>query len=277
MEYVVSSPMKCLDALRQLYPESSRRTLKGWLENGRFTVDQKPVFREDTPLEKGQVLRYQKTKPQIQAEEVKILYEDRYLIAIDKPAGLLSVPLDNRVPSRHALGILRRFYKTDQIFPVHRIDRETSGLLLFAKGDESREQLKDLFETHDITREYFAIVEGRIKEKKGTWKSKLLELKTYEVIESEEGKEAITHFSLIRHSPKYSYLKFQLETGRKHQIRVQARAKGHPVLGDRRYGSKESPIRRLCLHALTLGFVHPFTKKKLLLSSPIPDTFKKLL
>ncbi len=278
MEYIVTSPMKALEAIRILYPDSSRRTLQNWIKGGRFLVDGLPLVKENQELAEGQKV---KAGLQIRAQLIpglKVIYEDRYMIAIDKPTGLLSVPLDAGDVKRSALSLLRDHFQTDQIFAVHRIDRETSGCLLFARGKEAEQRLKLLFEKHDLKRDYFAIVDGRVKTNEGTWESKLIELESLDVIESdtEEGRDAITHYTVIHRSPKYTYLKLTLETGRKHQIRVQCSTAGHPVLGDDRYGSNENPIRRLCLHAWKLELVHPFTKKILSVNSPIPNPFKKL-
>lgn len=268
--------MKALEALRNIYPDSSRRTLQQWLENGRFQIDGKPLLKEHEILSEGQRLTAKETFRAPKIPGVKILYEDRYMIVIDKPEGLLSVPLEAESAKKHALGLLRQYSGTDQIFAVHRIDRETSGIIMFARGKESEQRFKNLFEKHDIQREYLAIVEGRMKEQNGTWECELIELPSFRVIESPEGKTAITHYSVIRRSAKYTYLKLKLETGRKHQIRVHCQLAGHPVLGDSRYGSTENPIRRMCLHACTLGFTHPFTKKEFSITSPVPHVFKKL-
>lgn len=276
MEYTVPKDMPLTEALRHLYPDSSRRTLQTWLKNRRFRLDGKPITRENTPLLKGQILLAQETFKAPKVPGLNILYEDRYFIVIDKPTGLLSVPLDEGQNKRHALGLLREHFETDQIFAVHRIDRETSGILLFARGKESERKFDTLFETHDILREYYAIIEGRLKEEEGTWTSNLLELPSLRVVESPEGKEATTHFKVIRRSAKYTYLKLKLETGRKHQIRVHCQMAGHPVVGDARYGSVENPLRRLCLHACTLGFKHPFTQKQVQFSSPLPGAFQVL-
>lgn len=276
MEYTIPSPMTALEALRTIYPDSSRRTLQTWLKNGRFRVDGKPVKQETAQLSEGQVLRSLDTFKAPKVPGLKILYEDRYMIVIDKPVGLLSVPLDEGDYKRHALGLLRQHCDSDQIFAVHRIDRETSGILLFARGKQSEDRFDVLFENHDILREYYAIVEGQVKENEGSWKSNLLELPSFHVIDSPEGKGAVTHFKVIRRSAKYTYLKLQLETGRKHQIRVHCQMAGHPVVGDQRYGSVENPLKRLCLHACTLGFIHPFTKKEVKFSSPLPGIFEAL-
>ena len=268
--------MRAIDALRQIYPDSSRRTLQNWLKNGRFTVNGASLQREDILLDAGQTIQSKETFQKEKVPGLKILFEDRYFVVIDKPVGLLSVPLDEGRLKRNALDLLRRHLATDQIYAVHRIDQETSGVLLFARGKESETRFDAMFEKHDLRREYFAIVEGRVKNDAGTWQNNLIELPSYRVIESEEGKNAITHYTVWRRSAKYSYLKLQLETGRKHQIRVQCQMAGHPVVGDARYGSVENPLKRLALHASTLSFKHPFTNKNVSFSSPLPRVFSAL-
>ena len=229
--------------------------------------------------EKGQILQSVDAFSTKKAANIKIIYEDRYLIAVDKPVGLLSVPLDIPSSKRHALGILRDFYQTDQILAIHRIDRETSGILVFARGFGSQKKFDLLFEQHDMQREYFAILEGRLSQDRGTWECILKELPSYDVViahNPDEGKQAITHFEVIRRSAKYTYVRLMLETGRKHQIRVHCKQAGCPVLGDERYGATEDPIKRLCLHSRSISFIHPFTKQKLSFTSPLPFSFKKL-
>lgn len=270
--------MMALEALRQLYPDSSRATLQKWLRGQRFTVDGVVLTQANLPLRAGQIVRSQEVLPILTPKGgVQLLHLDRYLVAINKPQGLLSVPLDDPLSERHALGLVRRQLRSDQIFPVHRLDRESSGVLLFARGKESQEKLKDLFAAHDLYREYFAIVEGRIQEDSGVWRSHLRELPSYNVVISDpvegETQEAITHFYVIRRSFKYTYVRLVLETGRKHQIRVQAASLGHPVVGDRRYGSSENPLKRLALHATRLELVHPFTQRTLSFEVALPRVF----
>ena len=200
--------MKALVALKEIFPESSRRTLQHWVKAGRFNVDGVPLLHENQELTSGQIIRAQSScKPQL-IDGLDVLYQDRYLIAIDKPMGLLSVPLDEDKVKRSALNLLQEHFQSDQIYAVHRIDRETSGCLLFARGKEAEGKLKLLFEKHDLKREYFAIVEGRVRENSGSWESRLLELENYDVVESEseEGRDAITHYDVIHRSPKYTYL-----------------------------------------------------------------------
>jgi len=276
MDFIVPQQMSVFDALRKLFPQSSRRTIQHWIKGNRFTLNGQPIQRDSQQAEPGQVIRAIDAFSTKKAANINIIYEDRYLIAINKPVGLLSVPLDGPANKRHALGILRDHFQTDQIFAIHRIDRETSGILLFARGFQSQKKFDVLFERHDLHREYFAILEGQLSENKGTWESILKELPSYDVVIADEGKQAITHFEVLRRSAKYSYIRLILETGRKHQIRVHCKQAGCPILGDRRYGSSENPIGRLCLHSRIIAFVHPFTKQKLSFTSPLPFSFKKL-
>lgn len=272
------APMTLLEAMLLFYPESSRRTLQQWIKNGRVLVENSIVSKANHLLETGQQVKLGK-KEHLQPtfQGIKILYQDRWMIVIDKPIGLLSVAADD--PEKpHALGLLRNYFHSPSIFPVHRIDRETSGVLLFARGTSSQEKFDALFEAHLIDREYLAIVEGNLPVSQGTWKSYLLEKENYDVVTTIEGQGrlAITHYDIIRRSKKFSYLRLKLETGRKHQIRVHCKEAGHPVLGDERYGSLLNPIGRLCLHAHVLGFIHPFTGKKVRFVSQPPATFKRL-
>ncbi len=277
MQYEPQSEMPLLEGLRALYPDSSRRTLQNWLKSGRFSLNGKVIKEEKKQLQKGDLLTSQETFRPPRIPQVPILFEDRFIIAIDKPVGLLSTPLDEEASNKkHALGMLREYYETDQIFAVHRIDRETSGVLLFARGKQSAERLGAMFEAHDLKRRYSAIIEGNLKEDSGTWSCPLLELPNLNVVESSDGKMAITHFEVYRRSSKYTYLNLTLETGKKHQIRAHCKRAGHPVVGDQRYGSKENPLRRLCLHARSIEFVHPFTKKVLYIESPLHKSFQVL-
>lgn len=258
--------MNLLDTLRELYPDSSRRTLQSWIKWGRVLVDGVVTTKSHAALSPDQKVTV--GKKERSCENIPILYEDRYLIVINKPAGLLSVPAENDLPS--ALSLLKEHYSLQ---PVHRIDRGTSGTLIFARGTHSQEKFDKMFEEHALEREYLAIVEGNIPVDSGTWDCYLRETENYdvEVTTSEDGKRAVTHFKVVRRSKKFSYLHLRLETGKKHQIRVQCREAGHPVVGDKRYGSLIK--NRLCLHAHKISFIHPFTGKKVIVEAPLP--FKK--
>lgn len=278
MKYTIPHEMTLLEALKTFFPDSSRRTLSQWMEYGRVFIDGAPLKKANAPVNKDQVLEIGEKEQTVYYKGINILYHDRSLIVIDKPSSLLSVASENSL-EEHALLFLREHFKTAGIYPVHRLDRDTSGVLLFAKGTASQEYFDDLFERHDLTREYIAIVEGHLKEDQGTWKSYLMEKENYDVVTTDEknGRLSITHFEVTRRSKKFSYLRLRLETGRKHQIRVHCAEAGHPVLGDKRYGSTLNPIGRLGLHAALLKFKHPLTKKEMSFHSPLPRAFAKLI
>ncbi len=258
--------MNLLDVLRLDFPDCSRRTLQNWIKWGRVTIDDVVTTQANAPVSQDQKVTV--GKKERSCENIPILYEDRYLIIIDKPAGLLSVPAENSSPN--ALEMLRPHYGVQA---VHRIDQDTSGTLLFARGALSQEKFDKMFEEHALEREYLAIVEGNIPQQSGTWESYLREKENYdvEVTTPDQGKRAVTHFEVLRRSKKYTYLLLRLETGRKHQIRVHCMEAGYPIVGDKRYGSLIK--HRLCLHAHKIAFTHPFTGKKISVTAPVP--FKK--
>ncbi|MEI6242145.1 MAG: RluA family pseudouridine synthase [Chlamydiota bacterium] len=275
MRHIVATPSTLIEALCFFYPDSSKRTLLTWIENERIVVNSQKVSKKKFPLKSGDLLTIG-PKEKILPGLIKILYEDRFFVIIEKPEGLLSVPLDD-APSENAWYRLRKEKTLSSILPVHRLDRETSGVMMFAKGKMGQEAFKELFLHHDITREYIAIVEGQLFPDKGTWQSYLMEMKNLHVTTTtpDQGSLAITHYEVIERNEKYSLLRLQLETGKKHQIRVQCNAAKHTVLGDKKYGSTINPIGRLALHATRLAFVDPFSKKPYSFSSPLPESFLK--
>lgn len=192
-----------------------------------------------------------------------IMYEDQEIVIIDKPSGLLSVATAfEKGETVHAL--LKAHYHPRKVFVVHRLDQDTSGVMVFALNQEACDRLKDLFAVHDIERAYTAIVEGQPTTLKGSWQSYQYEDTQYKIHETEDetyGRLAITHFQTIASSKRYTWLELKLETGRKNQIRVHCESAGHSVVGDKKYGAQSNPLKRLCLHAHLLAFQHPFTKK----------------
>ncbi len=163
---------------------------------------------------------------------------------------------------------------------MHRLDRETSGVLVFAKNAYAREQLKEQFAAHTVDRVYIAMIEGEMDPEAGTFRSFLRErrdLKMESVDEHPDAKYAVTHYRTIETNGRYSMLEVTLETGRKNQIRAHLSEAGHPVIGDRMYGSEVNPIGRLGLHAKLLGFDHPVTRKHMVFTAPVPKAFRSLL
>jgi tRNA pseudouridine32 synthase/23S rRNA pseudouridine746 synthase/23S rRNA pseudouridine1911/1915/1917 synthase len=266
--FTVKNPLILIEALAIMSPDSSKNELKSWVEKGRVIVDGYLAKRWNTPLRHGQKVEI-KPRSTIAEESLKILYKDDDIVVIDKPIALLSVRTDAQA-ERTVHAILKRHLK-GRVWPVHRLDRDTSGVMVFALSEKARDVLKKAFFNHDIEREYYALVEGRIKMKRGTWESRLLEDKQFFVRSGPEGKLAITHFEVLGVRGKNTIVKFNLETGRKNQIRVHASEAGFPIVGDKKYGAKTSPYRRLCLHAHKLGLSHPVTGKKLTFTSPLPE------
>ncbi len=276
--YKTSENTTLFEALKKMYPDSSNTTIRNLLKKRRVYVDNVLVVNAKEIIEKEKIISI---APIIQKIPygIEMIFEDKDILVINKPDALLSVPLDKE-KTENVLSILRTFFGTKNIFVVHRIDKGTSGVMMFAKNQQTIDSLNSMFKKHELKREYFAVVAGNVKENQGVWKSYLTENKEYNVrsVENEiDGKIAITHFSVIRRSKNFTYLKLNLETGRKHQIRVHCKDAGHPILGDKRYyPSSNSPISRMCLHSYLLEFLHPITGKKMSFSAPIPQAFKKL-
>lgn len=266
-----------LEKALEQFPDSSRRTVANWIKNGRILVNQlivtNPLFQVT-----NEAIELRR-KDKIIDEKIKIIYEDKYIVIIDKPDNLLSVPAETTAVN--ALKILRKHFQSNEIFAVHRIDLETSGLLLFAKTKKSMDLFKEIFKKHDITRKYLGVVEGHLNTKRGTLQSYLKENEdlSVSITDKYQGKLAITEyntlFETVNKNKKLSFLSLSLKTGKKHQIRVQLKDLGHPILGDKKYGKKE-PSCRMFLHAYLLSFVHPFFKKKCTFISQPPIEFQKI-
>lgn len=211
-----------------------------------------------------------------------IIYEDPDIIVIDKRAGLLTMGTD-REKERTAYFMLNAYVKKgnprsrNRIFIVHRLDRDTSGLLVFAKTEQAKHFLQDKWEGFDKT--YFAVVHGVLQEKEGTITSYLAENISYRVYSTspEKGKFSSTGYQVIKESEKYSLLEIRLFTGRKNQIRVHLSEKGHPVVGDKIYGGKDASGKRLALHSASLKILHPYTNKEMIFTSEIPGYFNTLV
>lgn len=210
-----------------------------------------------------------------------LLHEDDDLIVVIKANGLLTVPTE-REKEETAQALLNEYLRQKgggHIHVVHRLDRETSGVMIFAKNFKTREALKEKFAEHDIDRIYLAIVEGKMEPAAGTIESNLLErpnLRMESVKRHPNAKPAITHYRTKEVVGPYSLLEVTLETGRKNQIRAHLSEAGHPVIGDAFYGSRVNPLQRLGLHAELLGFTHPATGKRMRFTAPAPRQFRTL-
>lgn len=267
-----------LNALLHFFPRTSKNTLRSWIKEGRIFVEGRQISQANTLIEKGNKIEIRGQKKFLEGN-IEIIYQDSDIIVIDKPSGLLSVSTHfEKEETVHQL--LKRKFRGRKIYVVHRLDQDTSGVMVFALNERAAEAMKKLFERHDIDREYAGIVEGRLEQKEGTWKSYLFEDGNYFVHSTTnplKGEEAITHYKVKKETRTYSLLAINLETGKKNQIRVHCKEAGNPIVGDVKYGAKSNPIGRLCLHAHFLGFLHPFSKKKMKFTSKIPEQFLRIV
>jgi len=276
-------PIPLLDALAQLYPDSSRTTLRQMLQNGRVRVNgdtEKDAKRVVDPDEILEVIA--RSDQRVLPPGIAILHEDRDVIVILKSQGLLTVATE-REREATAQAYLNAYLGSageDRVQVVHRLDRDTSGVIVFAKNFFARERLKEQFMIHSVERIYVAIIEGTIDPPEGTIESNLFEqrdLKMVSVDAHPDAKHAVTHYRTIATKGPFSMLEVTLETGRKNQIRAHLAEAGHPVAGDKMYGAKTNPLGRLGLHAKLLGFDHPTSGKHLVFTAALPKSFRDVL
>ena len=281
-QYKVSQRGKLLPFLFETLEGWSKKTVKQRLQgasvavNGVVTTKHDFILNENDIVEVGVVQRTGKATQTIR--KLEIIYQDKDLIAINKPAGLLSVGT-TKENKEHALALLRsqltRGKERVQLWPVHRLDRDTSGILLFATSKEVREAVMDKWESTEKI--YLAVVEGTPKETQGTITEPLrLDEKEYRmhVGEHPHAKKAITHYKVLESKEKHSLLEVKIDTGRQHQIRAHMNWLGHAVVGDERYGTKGG---RMGLHAFKLSFTHPVSKNPLTFEVDAPRDFYSLL
>lgn len=208
-------------------------------------------------------------------KKLNIIYEDKSLLVVDKEPNKLTISTENEKINtlyHEARLYVKKQYPKNKIFIVHRLDKDTSGLIIFAKSEAVKNELQNNW--NDVTREYFAIVHGQMPKKEDTLINYLNEDKNLKVSITNNpkyGKKAITHYEVIKSNKKYSLLKISIKTGRKNQIRIQLSNIGNPIVGDKKYGSIENPLRRLCLHASLIKY------KNYTFESDIPKTFNKLI
>lgn len=262
-----------LDILNDGLSNSFKRgKIKSFLEHSQVSINGVVTTKYNYPVQKGDSVSVCLTPSNNIKIPFEVIYEDDYLIAINKPSGLLSVATDSEKENT-AFRILKECGKT--VFVVHRLDRDTSGVLLFAKSREVKEKLQKNWD-RTLYREYIAVCEGVFKEKSGRAESYLKESKTHIVYSDKfgkNGKKAITNYEVIKTSKKYSWLRINIETGRKNQIRVAMKDLGHPIAGDKKYGALTNPFKRLGLHASMLKIIHPVTEKVVTFEAKIPRCF----
>ena len=213
-------------------------------------------------------------------KKLDILYEDKFIIIVNKPSNLLTVSTSkekDRTLFSYVFDYLKKKNKNNKVFIVHRLDKDTSGIVILAKDEKTKFYLQDNWDK--FKRNYVAVVEGTLEKKQGVLKNYLQETKTHYtyVVNDKNGKLAITEYEKILENKKYTMLSLNIKTGRKNQIRVQLNNIGNPIVGDKKYGSKKDPIRRMALIANTLEFIHPKTKEQIIIDIDIPTSFINLV
>ena len=318
MKIAVPRDGALLASLFELLPQQSRTSVKNMLSKGQVVVNGESVTAFDYPLKKGDTLeilpkgisiaRATRTDAREQVEKagVKILFEDEHYLVVDKPSGMLSVSTarGSSAKSGHKettlYAILNAYVKvnkrmerkedllsgrepdrsTAKIWIVHRLDKGTSGAVIFAKDERAKDILQSKWKELVAERTYIAWLEGSVEKDSGAVQSWLVEspksLKMYSSpTEVKDGQLAITHYKVLQRTRHYTQAAFFLETGRKNQIRVHAADLGHPVAGDDKYGAQTDPIHRLALHAATLVFRNPYSQKMVRCHSPLPESFER--
>ncbi|MBQ8386824.1 MAG: RluA family pseudouridine synthase [Paludibacteraceae bacterium] len=275
----------------------TRTSVKQLLGQRRVKVNNAIQTRHDTPLHKGDLITIESGRGNVELRhpKLRIIYEDDALIVVEKKNGLLTVPVNQKSSETTVFSILKEYVKKQSyrntVHVVHRLDRETSGLLVFAKSFELQEYMRTYWRQLVTKRTYVALVEGKLAQKEGKITSWLTENPHTAMVSSSPvdngGQLAITNYKVLQElesgvesqESEISLVELNLETGRTNQIRVHMASMGHPVVGDRKYGNgnESSPIDRLCLHAQVLEFIHPMTEKKVRFESAIPKEFTRIV
>ena len=281
-QYVVDREAPLLDWMLSVLPGSRSKT-KAILQGHGIKVDGKQVTQFDFPLKPGMKVSVSKSKKNdtFKSRYVNIVYEDRWLVVIEKKIGILSMAAGHS--SLNVKSVLDDYFKRTRqkctAHVVHRLDRDTSGLMIYAKDMQTEQLLERDWHGTVFDRRYVAVVSGEMEEDEGTianWLKDNAAYITYSSPVDNGGKYAVTHFHTLKRTTEHSLVEFRLETGRKNQIRVHTSDMGHPVCGDIKYGNGDDPLHRLCLHAYVLCFYHPVTGKPMEFETPIPAQFRAL-
>ena len=269
LEYIVEENIELLEYLYKCV-NKSKNSIKTILKSGNVYVNKKSITKHNYILNIGDIVVIKMFNTSLD-----ILYEDSEIIAVNKPSGLLTVSTDkikDKTLFREVSDYVKKNNKNNKVFIVNRIDKDTSGIVMFAKSEKVKEMLQSKWNDIVKVRKYVTVVEG-ITEESGRIESYLTENKEHIVYSSETGKLAITDYKRIKYNNNYSMLNVYLSTGRKNQIRVHMRDINHPVVGDSKYGNKKSPVNRLMLHSEYIEFISPINNKIIKISCPYPIEF----
>ena len=283
-EFKVHGECELLEFLFSKFPKLSRNAVKSILSGHYVSVNGAPVSQYNLKLSKDDVVIVSKQRiSRKNRQDLPIIFENEEFIVINKPSGLLTIPSDNekgRTAYRMVNDYVQQKDKHNRVFVVHRLDEDTSGVLMFAKNPKIKDILQKNWNDIVLERGYYAIVEGRMPKQQDTLVNYLAENSLnlmYVTSDKIKGKKCLTQYKVLKSNEKYSLLDVNIDTGRKNQIRVQLGHIGHHVIGDDKYGEPSDPIKRLGLHAYKLKFVHPVTKKIVEFKTEIPKEFLKII
>ena len=283
-EFKVHGECELLVFLFSKFPNLSRNAVKSILSGHYVAVNGAPVTQYNLKLSKDDVVIVSKQRiSKKNRQDLPIIFENEEFIVINKPSGLLSVPSDNekgRTAYRMVNDYVQQKDKHNRVFVVHRLDEDTSGVLMFAKNPKIKDILQKNWSDIVLERGYYAVVEGKMEKQEATLTNYLKENSLnlmYVTQDKVNGKRCVTHYKVKKANSEYSLLEINIDTGRKNQIRVQLGHIGHYVVGDDKYGNPKDPLKRLGLHAYKLKFVHPVTKKIFEFKTEMPKEFFKII
>ena len=281
LTFKVKEQNELMKFLIENLPNKNRNNIKSLLKNKQVLVDGAAISQFNHPLNPGQEVMITESRfSDKDMKGIKVVYEDEYLIAVEKASGILSIATDKE-REKTAYNIVKNYVKSrnplEKLFIVHRLDRETSGVMIFAKTEEMQQILQTNWQKMVLERTYVAVVEGKVEKNSDTIISYLKENSAFVTFSSDKeiegSKKAVTHYTVLKRSKGFSLVEANIETGRKNQIRVHMQSLGHSVVGDKKYGATTNPLGRLGLHAKSIIFKHPKTGKVLSFQTGIPTKF----
>ena len=275
-KYIVKENEILIEFLKKMFSNLSKNSVKSLLHNEKVFVNGNMTTKYNYELNVGDVVEIREKV----AKNIDIIYEDKDIIVINKPSGLLTVATEkekNKTAYHLVMEYLKKKNKNNRIFIIHRLDKDTSGIIMFAKNERAKHLYQDNWNDIVKKRCYYAVIDGKMENKEGTIKSYLKENgnMVYSV-KDRSGKLAITEYKVLKERKNISLLDINLKTGRKNQIRVHMKENKTPILGDLKYGEKSKLINRLALHAYKLELINPVTKKLLIFEASMPNEIKTL-
>lgn len=275
-KYIVKENEILIEFLKKMFSNLSKNSVKSLLHNEKVFVNGNMTTKYNYELNAGDIVEIREKV----AKNIDIIYEDKDIIVINKPSGLLTVATEkekNKTAYHLVMEYLKKKNKNNRIFIIHRLDKDTSGIIMFAKNERAKHLYQDNWNNIVKKRCYYAVIDGKMENKEGTIKSYLKENgnMVYSV-KDRSGKLAVTEYKVLKERKNISLLDINLKTGRKNQIRVHMKENKTPILGDLKYGEKSKLINRLALHAYKLELINPVTKKLLIFEASMPNEIKTL-